>query len=354
MFIYVAKTFTATASGKQLVPITCAKCHTQYAYELARLGAGTGSAPYYIGQQSAQNRAQRAAEKALARRLEREAELVPCPKCNWIDEEQISRYRRMHYGWVLVTGCILAALAAVIGFTIATNLPTDQERIIGSVVVALAVAGPLALSLMLQGFLRARINPNLTYPRRPTLPLGTPPALLPSVDSQTGQTIYTPVPTEDDPAEEWAIFRPGELVLPEICCECLAPAETVFSTPFKINENSELAVPLCRKCFSTLRWRWWALFGKSMGAAGLIASLTFLIPGMDSVGQWFLAILLFCILWGIGLVTICQWRVRPYQLKTSDTLRNIYSIRFRNPEYTNRLRALLAPKAVVVESDVAP
>ena len=38
-----------------------------------------------------------AARKDLARRLERESEMVPCPKCQWVNEDLIARYRRRKY-----------------------------------------------------------------------------------------------------------------------------------------------------------------------------------------------------------------------------------------------------------------
>lgn len=90
MFFYIGKTFTAQATGERLREVDCDKCRTTFYYRLARAATGTGHAPYYIGQTSAQQRAARAAEKSLQRRLEREAEMVCCPKCNDCDRRRES------------------------------------------------------------------------------------------------------------------------------------------------------------------------------------------------------------------------------------------------------------------------
>ena len=69
MFVYVGKSYTATLRGSRIVPVTCERCQARFSYELIRVGIGRASAPYYIGQAAAADRAAKAAEKDLAKRL---------------------------------------------------------------------------------------------------------------------------------------------------------------------------------------------------------------------------------------------------------------------------------------------
>src|SRR5688500_3352479 len=90
---YFGKVFTATEAGRRMVSVRCEKCRTAFWYELSRVAVGRASAPYYLFQESAERRADRNAKRDLARRLEEDAELVPCPKCHWVNQELVNRYR---------------------------------------------------------------------------------------------------------------------------------------------------------------------------------------------------------------------------------------------------------------------
>lgn len=193
---------------------------------------GPGSAPYFLGQQSAKNRASAAAQKNLRRKLERDADLVPCPSCNWVNEEMVGSYRRMRYralrGWGIVTGIIVAFIA----LSFSSVLLETDGRHSAPLPLTLGIAAFAGLMcsglfLLLQRFLRNRINPNETYPRRPTLPPGTP-------KGWTSEELASPAPVSDKfelredaagPMGDWAFFRTGHLVVPQQCCECLAPPQ---------------------------------------------------------------------------------------------------------------------------------
>jgi hypothetical protein len=100
MFFYFARHFEAGAIGSRLVAVQCDKCGCEYSFELARVGSGSAQAPYGIGTKRAARTAEERAQRDLGKRLEHDAELVPCPKCAWINEELVSRYRRGRYrGW---------------------------------------------------------------------------------------------------------------------------------------------------------------------------------------------------------------------------------------------------------------
>lgn len=83
-------------------------------YELTMIGIGTTSAPYGLGATSAETTSKDLSALELQNRLIDEAELVPCPRCHWINEELIEGYRRSRYRWAApLAGChVLLSLAA--------------------------------------------------------------------------------------------------------------------------------------------------------------------------------------------------------------------------------------------------
>jgi hypothetical protein len=95
--IYNGKQFKAESAGALVVGVDCEKCGYRYYYELARIGIGTGVAHFGIGAGGAERSAAAASERDLQKRLESEAELVPCPNCNWISDELVRGYRRTRF-----------------------------------------------------------------------------------------------------------------------------------------------------------------------------------------------------------------------------------------------------------------
>jgi hypothetical protein len=90
---YHGKRFDSTAAGARLVPVKCDQCGCEYFYELARIGDGAVSA-YLMAHAAAAELAEEKSQRDLQDRLSHEAELVPCPRCNWINEALIDGYRR--------------------------------------------------------------------------------------------------------------------------------------------------------------------------------------------------------------------------------------------------------------------
>jgi ssDNA-binding Zn-finger/Zn-ribbon topoisomerase 1 len=93
MLFYFAQHFESATVGKRRVAVKCDKCGRDYVFELARVGSGRAQAPYGIGIRRAARAAEERAQRDVRRRLENDAELVPCPECDWISEELIARYR---------------------------------------------------------------------------------------------------------------------------------------------------------------------------------------------------------------------------------------------------------------------
>src|SRR4051812_7492944 len=97
MIIYTQTKFTTTVVGARIVSVNCENCGCDYYFELRRVGTGVGIAPYSLGQGRAEQSASERANQNIADRLEGEAELVPCPKCHWINEELVTAYRKSSY-----------------------------------------------------------------------------------------------------------------------------------------------------------------------------------------------------------------------------------------------------------------
>ena len=125
MFAYWGKHVASEHVGGRIVRVECAKCGCEYFYELTRIGTGSGTAPYGIGTASATRSAKEQSQRDLGQRLAFEAELVPCPKCNWINDDlvngfRLGRYRRLGrvaigVGFVGVIGSLIGAWYISIG-----------------------------------------------------------------------------------------------------------------------------------------------------------------------------------------------------------------------------------------------
>ena len=342
---YAAKHFSASATGSRRVAVECEQCRARFAYDLTRTGTGTASAPYYVGQGAAKARADRRANDDLDRRLSREAELVPCPRCHWVNQELVDRYRRgllrgapmLSFGLVVV-----AALAAVALW--ANDVGTER-----SAAIAAAAGLPLAVvPLVVRRIVRGRIDPNATFPRRPVLPPGTPPALVEQPARPGAAPQYVPsAEVYDIPAGggAWVTFQAGRLNLPPVCCACLAPTTKIFVSPMPVNEAGNMPVPLCNSCRSDWRRRVWltligcAAVGAACGAvAGMVADAVAASEsaGPDPILHWSL--------FGVALVIgtaagfwLAAVRSRPYRIRTLDRNRSIFQFAGKNPAYTDLL-----------------
>jgi hypothetical protein len=347
MLVYAGKEITAAVQGRRLECVTCEHCQMRFYYELVRVGAGKGSAPFFLGQQSAADRAGKAAEKQLAHRLDQEAELVPCPKCDWINQDLIDRYRKRQYPGAIKLAIVIAIAgliaAPIIGMALYESLGYNSKtpRIVSAAISIIALLSPLVV-LFIRNHLRLRINPNFLHPRPPILPAGTPPALIESKSPGSKSVVLKPVlrsnPTDHGGPTLWAIFRPGQIRFPDLCVICLAPAKVLYDPPFKVNQTSEIAVPLCTACARSLTRRWWitALFVSVIALA--CAALLAIIPsGLDAAGHWiiFSLVAFFGVL--VGIAVVPTWLGRPYRFYVVDPDRNINKFAASNPAYTQLL-----------------
>jgi hypothetical protein len=123
---------------------------------------------------------------------------------------------------------------------------------------------------------------------------------------------------------------------------CLAPATTVFGSPFKASEESEIEVPLCGDCDARLRRRWWfALLGVAALVLVVVGLVAVAIPNIDAFGRWALFIIFGSIGALVGGVVAASLACRPYRIAVVDADRGIVKFAASNPGYT----ALLAEQA---------
>ena len=146
-------------------------------------------APYMIGSGRATRSALDQSERDLNRRLISEAELVPCPSCNWINDDLVRGYRRGRYQRLTVIAFCISIFGTA-GSLIAAGYmsigPAADRKLLPYVLIggpALFLTLAAAVVLVRVG-LRSLIRPNRKFPEAPKLPRGTPPALL--KDRSTG------------------------------------------------------------------------------------------------------------------------------------------------------------------------
>jgi hypothetical protein len=340
MSIYVSKVFTATVSQSVLKAVACERCGQAYFYQLSRHGVGRGSAPYYIGQASAEARAQRRAAAELKKRLEREEEAVPCPDCGWIQPSMVQELRRRKHRWLLVLtwggGAVAVATLLIMLAVTAGDGELDAAYLKFLGPYALLTVSAVAALHALRWMLIHRVDPNAAYPQRPSVAPGTPPALLKTI--QDGKEIYTPAASETvAPIDGWVEVQLQRCVLPAVCCVCLGSADTTFSTPLS-PDNHEMGIPMCRACRASMLRRWWgwALVIAIACLAGAFG-LSLLPRKIDDMGRWMMFgfIGLFACIFGVAMFP--RWMVAPFQVKHVDRSRGVAKFWFANPKYTEML-----------------
>jgi len=327
LHVYFAKHVTRSLAGARLVRVECARCECEYFYNLTRIGVGASQAPYYIGVGRATRTAEKRAKKDLQRRLAREAELVPCPKCNWINDELVQGYRLVRYRFLgtlarglLLAGAIVGVVLGVIG---ALADPADLVYFLIAPLGMLLFAGGVYL---LQIWMRSRIQPNRDFPLEPKQPPGTPPALL--KHPETGE-LYPAKPAAVPilAPGDWCDFQLGRHRLPLVCCGCLEPASTAHG----YNAVS-LIVPRCQDCARDSKRAYWRVF-YYVAMAGLFVTAAILVPlHLPAEEFWIFSVV------GIAASLVLaafvgSKRTAPVRVAIGDRSRGVVRLRFKNADY---------------------
>jgi hypothetical protein len=93
-FFYAGRTFTAKVSGSKVRYVQCVGCKNHYAYTLSGWAEGSGHAPYYLGQESAKERAASAARATLEQYLANRVEPIYCGRCGLYQPDMIQELRQ--------------------------------------------------------------------------------------------------------------------------------------------------------------------------------------------------------------------------------------------------------------------
>ena len=341
MFAHFGKTLTATARGHGFKSVVCEKCATEFQYEISRVCAGYGYALGSLHEDGALQRAEKSARTKLARRLENDVELVPCPSCKWVNLAVITRYQESKYReWTWGARAIFF-LGLLVGFVLFVNFEAIFKRpaspLAAELLLELLVTVILTLLVFIvQRWLRQRINPNRLVNGKPDIPFGTPPALIKQDSPDGGPPTLVAVPSELSNLQteaRWVTVRADGLSLEPFCCQCLAPPTVKYRLPVPFNDVG-LPVPLCRACLRRLRIQWCVWNLCMLPIAALIGwGLACLPVGLDDFGRIFLAVILGGLVSLKGFVIVERW-LRPYRHRLVDRDRAIYRIRFKNPAYT--------------------
>ncbi len=155
---------TVALSGRAARPITCEECGTAYPYEMERAGVGHGWSLYAIGVDGAERRAGERARGRLAEKLGREQDVVPCPKCGWIQSGMVPVAKRDHLRWLDTAGWLVVFLAMTVGFLNAATGFGDPH---GSPPVPWPIAASCAavglFLILLRHALAAQHDPNAEH-----------------------------------------------------------------------------------------------------------------------------------------------------------------------------------------------
>lgn len=338
MFVHWSKHINIEELGRRIVSVECSNCGCEYYYTLIRIGTGSATAHYSIGVEKATRAARKQAREDLNRRLESEAELVPCPKCFWVNDELIQGYRLGRYRSAGTYAAVFAFFGACIPLVYAWHYYTDPAAarttltyyLLGGTalfwLIALAIVG-------VRRFLRSLIQPNRYFPEPPRLPPGVPTAHL--LDAGSGELVPVNSQVPEDAANRrWIDFRIGNDYIPMVCCDCLQEATDGQGHTSQLTSTMHLIIPRCQLCAQLARgmyWRTWFVFTASslvlIGAAAAWMKL-------NSPELWIVAGGVLAILMGLAFYLAAR-AIRPVKVKICDKARGIAALRFRNREYAS-------------------
>jgi hypothetical protein len=347
MVFYHGKRFEAAAMGVRLVGVQCEKCGCNYFYELARIGTGSAVAPYGIGKSSASVSSQKQSQRDLKERLAHEAELVPCPKCNWINESLVNGYRLGRFRWfttfAVYVGAVGTSSSLIGAWFVSKWSPADRVALpyflFGGPVLFISLAVAI---ILLRKWLRSRIRPNRDFPLAPQLPPGTPPALV--MDDERTEPRFAKVGNEEPRGNvAWHDFQLGLDQLPSTCCICLKDASPEHSYKLGITNAISLQIPRCADCAREAARRERRV-ASITGLVFVLAAVAVVFLGrLDAIQCTFLLIF-----GGIVALVVCSIIATslsrpPVGVWMVDRSRGIIRLRFSRPDYRPVPRAIQRP-----------
>jgi hypothetical protein len=164
MVIPIGKDLAASCTLSAPKTECCEKCEAKYVYSMTRTGTGWGFSFLGVDYERAQRRAEARAAKNARRALQKESDVVPCPRCGWIQSQMARVMRGGAFGGWTVTGMAFLAVAAVLGAILASfyeRPPRPSLALVFWFAVPTALCALLGIGLFATGRIRrARIDPN--------------------------------------------------------------------------------------------------------------------------------------------------------------------------------------------------
>lgn len=299
--VYWGTHYTSTATQRLRKNVTCEKCGCPFAYELVRQAAGTGRSVYNLDNQGAHQRAQHQATSTIHAMLANDEDPVPCPRCGWFQKSMVQKNSRVQWDWT-----------------------------------------PWGAG--------ANIDPNRDFPQHRGRFPGMPVAHDLSSDADPHPTFPLP-DLEPDNTVTLRLLRDA---VPDCCCQCLGPADA------RVKVGGKLYLPLCMRCHHKLLGARLLLIAATAGSVVLFLGLALFLliwftpshdgkihhSSEDLVGIVVLA-LVPAVALGFGTAVIAWlaygYRFRaPVRLAGLDYARLSARLRFRNPDYLQKLREHIA------------
>ncbi len=335
MVPYYSREYRSTSIGVRIVEVTCEKCAAVYFYELARVGKGAVSAPYAIGSDTAAQKSTDLAEANLNQRLTDESELVPCPKCFWINEELVTGYRRGQYrGWTkfaLGVGFFGTLISLLMAWFLSQGPQADRAALPYFLYYGPAISIGLSIPLFLRGrWLKSRIKPNDAFPLAPRLPPGSPKALI--ENPTTGELEPAPPMIGQETSDDWLDFQVGRSVLPPVCAECLGPPDEKSSYEQPLDQSVTLVVPRCAECEDRAEKTRLKLGLIWMAITAVVLISILWVLNLEAIFFWCGGVLALMLGYGVGMVH-GDLLTTPVRIEFVDDSRGIVRLQFRNQEY---------------------
>jgi hypothetical protein len=352
MIPYYSRKFDAASVGVRLVNVLREKCRCIYYYELARIGSGSASAPYAIGSKGAARRSTEQAGEDLERRLAEEAELVPCPRCHWINEVLVSGYRRGRYrSWGKLAagiGCVGTIIPLLIAMVLSNGPAADRGAVpyflVGGPSISISLA---ALLFFGRNWLRSRIDPNKGFPHPPTkLPRGSPTPLIKnpttgeleavrpkrSQDPLADEWVDFQAGREESSADEWVDYQIGRSQLPPACTDCLSPSNPQSADRRTLFQAVVLVLPRCASCARRRKRAMWKNSVITLSLTMAVAIPVMSALKVDEIVFWVCVAGLGSVVPLIGII-VGDRLTTPVRVKLVDRSRGIVRLWFRNEDY---------------------
>ncbi|MBI1373181.1 MAG: hypothetical protein GC159_10660 [Phycisphaera sp.] len=115
----------------------CESCAQVYHYKVERTASGRAFSPAFIDNKGASDRASRAAERALKKKLDNALDPVACPYCGHYQKNMVRQSKWRRFGWTFG----LMMLAATFLFIISMNLSRHHSAPFRTAAIVTGVAG---------------------------------------------------------------------------------------------------------------------------------------------------------------------------------------------------------------------